>query len=380
VRLFHYYPTFRKPSGGNKQIRIMATLLAELGQELVLLRDRTFFGPERFDDNVYYGIPLAAAPFPFEEAGAYVQPDDVLVLPEVLLEDTLQVCRKWTCRIAVNNQNGFFGLRYAPNDHARREVIEFAIANAPFVAALCRDYLGVPEERVFHVPYWVARRPFELHELQQPKSLAVCYMPRKLPDQVARVREAVERSHPDVPWVEIDGVPEPQVAAIFRANAIFFSAQDLEGFGLPALEAMACGCVVAGYAGTGAFAHPYATASNGLWVTDRDVPAAIDAVRSAIQEVRAHGVPYTDRLRAAGDTAARYSKEAARTALAELLEVVRDRRYASRQQAIPKLTWSERLFACRLLYDYDRLGWPGQTLSQLSRWTKAFRSRLGLSR
>ena len=42
---YFYYPTWNKPSGGNKQLRLMAILLSQLGAEVFLLRDSKFFAP-----------------------------------------------------------------------------------------------------------------------------------------------------------------------------------------------------------------------------------------------------------------------------------------------------------------------------------------------
>ena len=75
------------------------------------------------------------------------------------MEASLAVCRGWKCRIAVNNQNGFYALRYAPPRAVARCSIEFAISNAPYVSAICRDYLGIPGERVFEIPIWVCAGP-----------------------------------------------------------------------------------------------------------------------------------------------------------------------------------------------------------------------------
>src|SRR5207249_3460840 len=149
MRFLYYYPTWNKPTGGNKQLRLMAALLTELGIENLLLRDRKFFGPDGgFDDNVFYDAPLPLAPFPFEDAGPHLRADDVVILPEVLLETSLPLCRGWRCRLALNNQNGFYGLRYAPSRRLCGKSIEFAIANAPYVAGLCRDFHGIPPERI----------------------------------------------------------------------------------------------------------------------------------------------------------------------------------------------------------------------------------------
>src|SRR4051812_5428328 len=115
MRFFYYYPTWNKPSGGNKQLRLMATLLAEMGIETFILRDRSYLDQAPiFDDDVYYRVPVPLAPFVFEEGGEHLRSEDVLLLPEVLLERTLPVCAPWRCRLALNNQNGFYALRYRP--------------------------------------------------------------------------------------------------------------------------------------------------------------------------------------------------------------------------------------------------------------------------
>jgi glycosyltransferase involved in cell wall biosynthesis len=380
MRWFYYYPTFNKPSGGNKQLRLMASLLRELGVETFLVRDRRFQALGGFDDNVYYGVDVPVTPFPFEEAGDHLGADDVLLLPEVLLKSTLPECRGWKCRLALNNQNGFYALRYRPEGRWAGRTLEFALANAPYVASVTGTFLGVPAGRIFNVPHWIVRPPFDLRDQDGPRRLAVCYMPRKLPDEVRQVRERVQRAYPNVPWVEIDGLPEPEVARVYRDNSIFFAAQDLEGCPLTALEAMSCGCLVAGYAGTARFPHPYADAANGLWVPDRDVAAAAEAVGRAINVVRADPARHRRYLEAGRVTARRFDRQAVRAALVELLPVVAGRSYASRRHDLPRLDWRARLFAYRLLYDSDRLGWPGRVVSWLSAATRPLRRALRTAR
>ena len=381
MRFFFYYPTWNQPSGGNKQLRLMASLFIELGVESYLIRDRRFFVPNGgFDDNFFYGVEIPLAPYKFEEAGVHLGSDDVLILPEVLLKTTLPFCRDWKCRRVLNNQNGFFGLRYAPSSRLCRSAIEFAIANAPYVASLCREFHGIKGERIFEIPCWVTRRPFDLVESGTTRQLAVCYMPRKLPDEGRQVRELVRQTHPDVPWVEIDGLPEAEVAKRFRENLIFFAAQDLEGFGLPALEAMACGCLVTGFAGTAGFAHPYATPHNGLWAPDRNVEAAAAVVRQAIDVIRRGEDRHRQFLAAGRQTAERFTKEPVLKSLRDLLEVVRTKNYSARKNLVRPFSCGEKLYAYRMLYNYDRLGWAGQLVSGLSRVTRPIRRALRLAR
>ena len=352
-RIFFYYLTVPDPVGGLKQARLMAAQLAALGRAAYLLRDRPP-APGEVDDNAYYGIDVPPAPFPAAEAGRHLRPDDVVLFPEVRLEEALAAARDWRCRKGVNNQNGFYALAERPWPGYRRRGVEFVLVNAPYNAALTRTYLGVPAGRIFLVPHLIVRGPFAPDPPPGPRRLAVCYMPRKRADHVARIRAAVSRAHPDVPWVEIDKVAESEVARRFGDNALFLSTQQREGCPLPALEAMARGCVVAGYAGTERFPHPYATAANGFWADDGDVTGAVAAVGRALALCRAGGPPL-DRVRAAGrDTAAGFTEAAVRRALGPVLDYL-DGRASGSGLRVPRLGLRGHLDALRILRLAGRL-------------------------
>jgi hypothetical protein len=154
---------------------------------------------------------------------------------------------------------------------------------------------------------------------------------------------------------------------------VFFAVQETEGFGLPAIEAMACGCLVAGFPGTGPFPPPYATPENGLWAPDRDVKAATDAVSRAIAIAKTGGPPLEAYRDATRRTLARYSRESSRAALAEMAKTVAERSYATRTGPAPVLGWRHELSLLRLLYNSDRLGWPGRCFDRLARLTKPLR-------
>ncbi len=250
MRWFFYYLTVPVPVGGLKHIRLMASLLRELGVETYLLRDGPVPVASDLDDTHLYDIPVAEAPFASADAGAQLRPEEVLVLPEVAPATLHESCRSWKCRLALYNQNGFYALRKTPFPRQMGRRFDFALANAPYVAGICKTFLGIPRDRIFLVPYWVLRDPFRASETG--RRLAVCYMPRKLSEQVQVVRELVQRAEPDVPWVEIDGIPSDEVALRFRENAVFFSTQHLEGFGLPAAgsdDLWRAGCGVSGHGG-----------------------------------------------------------------------------------------------------------------------------------
>jgi glycosyltransferase involved in cell wall biosynthesis len=74
----------------------------------------------------------------------------------------------------------------------------------------------------------------------------------------------------------IDGMSEEQAAAVMRQSPLFLSFSHEEGFGLPPLEALACGCKVIGYHGIGGrefFREPFATT-----IEDGDVVSFAEAI------------------------------------------------------------------------------------------------------
>lgn len=78
---------------------------------------------------------------------------------------------------------------------------------------------------------------------------------------------------------------------------------------------MACGALVAGFDGYGG--REYASPENGIWLPSDHLEEAADALALLIQKL-ARNDPEIARMRDAGfATAARYSRENARTALLE---------------------------------------------------------------
>ena len=98
------------------------------------------------------------------------------------------------------------------------------------------------------------------------KKLQIAYMPRKRPLELDFIRNLFNRlygQYKQVPWVCIDKMDETEVAKVLGESAIYLSTSLYEGFGLPPLEAMACGCIVVGFHGYGGL--EYATDYNGFW-------------------------------------------------------------------------------------------------------------------
>jgi alpha-1,3-rhamnosyl/mannosyltransferase len=93
---------------------------------------------------------------------------------------------------------------------------------------------------------------------------------------VAAVVEAAPR--PD--RVDLEGFV-PDLAALYRRADVFLGSSRYEGFGLPALEAMASGTPVVAFANS---STPEIVGDGGILVSDGIVPALVGAVRSVLDD------------------------------------------------------------------------------------------------
>ena len=99
------------------------------------------------------------------------------------------------------------------------------------------------------------------------------------------------------------------------ASDHFLSLSRMESVGMTPLEAMACGCVCAGFTGVGG--QDFATPENGFWVPEEDCVAAVDALAEAADLLRNGGPALERRLEAGRETARQWSYARFREALEE---------------------------------------------------------------
>jgi len=124
------------------------------------------------------------------------------------------------------------------------------------VATICmsedsRQYLNYvfPHLRLFRLHYSIDPALFYPTE----KRPQIAFMPWKNPDHVLQVVTILQLRGKAQGYelVPIDGVSETEAARHLREALIFLNFGTNEGFGLPPVEAMACGCAVIGYDGLG---------------------------------------------------------------------------------------------------------------------------------
>jgi glycosyltransferase involved in cell wall biosynthesis len=115
-----------------------------------------------------------------------------------------------------------------------------------------RDYLRYvfPQLRLFRIHYGIDKALFNF---SADKKKQIAFMPRRLPQDIIQVINILKfrGALGDFELVPIDNKTEQEVAVILRESLIFLSFSDREGYGLPPQEALACGCIVIGYHGSG---------------------------------------------------------------------------------------------------------------------------------
>ena len=185
--------------------------------------------------------------------------------------------------------------------HAARSC-DVVIVNSAFTAADVAETLGVPRERI-HVAHPGVEATFtpdgERRTLGRPYALTVATLePRK---NLGTLVEAYRRLDPDElalavagaagwgeqPALDAPGVlrlgytPHEELPELFRGASVFVYPSRFEGFGMPVVEAMACGvpCVVS--------SHPSLDEACGdaaVRVDPDDPDAIADGIRRALAE------------------------------------------------------------------------------------------------
>lgn len=109
--------------------------------------------------------------------------------------------------------------------------------------------LAFPELSISVVRNVVDERIF--YPGKQERKRRIAFMPTRRFEECEQLRHVLRSRGLGWELMPIGGLSEMEVARLLRESAIFLSLSDRDGFGLPAAEAMACGCYVVGYTGGG---------------------------------------------------------------------------------------------------------------------------------
>ena len=268
-------PDFERPSGGIRKLYRCVDILNDAGFRAVIVHKRPGFRCTWFDNQTR----VISSP------QAVLQQGDVIVVPEVYGASICDLPRG--IRQIIFNQGAYLMLDSLMNGATN---LAPYIDNPDLVAVLVvsEDSAAVVE---YAFPRVHVRRirhginPEIHHPPAGRKSRRIAYMPRRRGHEAAQVLKLLTLRGVLDGWevIAIDRRTEAEAANLLRSTQIFLSFSQQEGFGLPPLEALACGCLVVGYHGFGGrefFRPPFAIA-----VEDGDVVAFARAVENVIHQI-----------------------------------------------------------------------------------------------
>jgi glycosyltransferase involved in cell wall biosynthesis len=300
-------PSTAKLNGGIKYLFRMAETLRRAGYDAVICEAKRA-RPTWFESDA----PIVGHKFLAKRA------NQVLVIPEDLLP-VLQTCASWPQPKVMYCQNHFYAARTAPANGSYADLgISHILCSGRTIYDYCRH--RHPGVSAHLIPCGVDPALFR----PRPKRERIAYIPRKRPAEAHYIRDLFRFNYPefrDVEWLPLIDKSEPEIATALGECSVFLALGRLEGFGLTPIEAMAAGCVVAGFTGVGGW--EYATAENGFWAEEYDSPGCVRQLAEAVRLSRGTGAQRLAYSEACTRTAARYTPaafdDAIRAAWAQIL-------------------------------------------------------------
>lgn len=311
MRIIYILPKSSGPSGGVKTLYEHVRILRTSGYDAKLYAARHEYRAPGFGIDV-----------PVLSGGIPLNGGDLVVRAEVSSLANLEHGARLGYRQAIFVQNHFYCHKLFEHADRFSELgVEQVFCSSRTIARFLESEYGLSGLPV--VPYAI-----EGSESSPTKILnSVAYMPRKRPRESDAIRAFVDRDRSKsgngcesgpIEWIEIDHMPHAQTLEYLSRAEIFLSLQRQEGFGLPALEAMAAGCNVIGFTGGGG--DEYATAENGIWCEGSNADAVGQALVDLLRQHKDQD-PAVQRMITSGyRTVAEYDAKLRDTALLNLFK------------------------------------------------------------
>jgi glycosyltransferase involved in cell wall biosynthesis len=265
-------PDYSVPSGGARKLYHYVDILNAAGLNAAIIHGRSGFRLRWFENKTRV----------VNARDVTVGTDDILVVPEIYGPRILNLPRN--IRQVIINQNVY---------NTVRELAEGVESTAPYISnpdlalvlVVSQDNLEVIKYLFPKIPVRRLHHSIDSNLFHPPlgsKQRRIAYMPRKRADDSASVISLLKIRGVLDTWetVPLHDLSEMETANILQSAKLFLSFSLREGFGLPPLEALACGCLVVGYhglAGREYFHPPFATA-----VEDGDIIGFAQSVENAI--------------------------------------------------------------------------------------------------
>jgi len=242
MEIIYICPARPHPVGGIKVIYRHSELLNQLGY------DSSVYHPE--DPN--FQAQWFSHKIRRHTSNYFNANSSILVIPEVWIHQFSKICTDNGLRYANFIQNAYLtvdGVSRLP-DHGRA-----AFENSSLILSISEDTSDIISLTYPSVGSKIVRLLPSIGPDFRPsndKRKTITYMPRRL-SRHSKILIHMLSQHINKDWeiVAIENKTENEVAELLSHSSIFLSFSDLEGFGLPPIEAAFAGNLVVGYSGQG---------------------------------------------------------------------------------------------------------------------------------
>lgn len=231
-RILFLCPDVPHATGGVTKIYEFASALNNQGHNVAIVHNDPKYRPCWFDSDVHV----------VGRKNTIVFQNDLLVIPEFM--STLLPKLKGCAKVILNQGSFAPGAVWFQDDQCCS-----IVTTSQYIYRYVR--FCHPNSRSFLIQLGYDRELF--NPINSIRKRQIAFMPRRRGEDSKRIIQALERRGVLNSWslVRIDGLPTYEVARVLRESMMFLSFSQREGFGLPPLEAMACGCLVVGFHGHG---------------------------------------------------------------------------------------------------------------------------------
>jgi hypothetical protein len=241
--IYFLTPYSKFPNGGIKVICEMVSTLVNCGYDVLAMH---------LDVDLDTQIEWISNPYPFISFNLNsIKDNDIIVIPEIFPNFITNILPH-NIRKIIFNQNTTYMLdtlsKYNYNIENLGEIYnkdKYNTTDMIFVSSQNNNYISpyLPNNIKSHVLTQYINN--NIFNYSQNKKIQIACMPRKGREIISQVLTKIAK---EIPYIFIYDKTQHEVAEIMKESLIFLSWSnvELEGFLLPAAEAMACGCMVVG--------------------------------------------------------------------------------------------------------------------------------------
>jgi len=271
-RIFYFCHDNPAPSGGILTLYNHVEIIKDAGFDAMIVHFNEGFKLNWFNSS---------APVTYVRK-IKIYPDDWVVIPEDYIT-VFDILSTIPCNKVLFCQGHYNIFNYLPEQKRYEDygVSDFLVSSKE-VQRFIEDVFKVPTTLI---PYAVDKQIFKPSD--EKRKLLLAYMPRRGAWNINQIKGILYHRAPelrDIQWVPIDNLSLEEVASVLQNCFVFLSTGYREGFGLPPVEGMACGCIIVGFPAGGG--REYAKKENGFWVTDEDPLLLADVLENVLKLIK----------------------------------------------------------------------------------------------